>query len=102
MNRGSPRHNQVKHLKIHATALLLSGLLLVAVVMGSYHPHSDEQDHPDCSICAVAHHHQADSALSHPPALRLPAAYFTLFFTLILAPVSRRLIHPQRNRAPPA
>jgi len=76
--------------------------VLVAVVLGSYHHHSDGQEHTGCSICAVVQHNQADSALPHPPALHLPAAYFTLFFPVILAAINCRTIHSPRNRAPPA
>ena len=47
-------------------AVVLSCLMLAAVLFSSIHYHNDEQDHPECSICAVAHHSPAVSIFVPP------------------------------------
>lgn len=83
-------------------ALVLSFILLIAMLLGSFHHHDDELDHPDCAICAVAHHHSADAAAPYPVTLHLPASYPALFIPIALAALVTRSIHSPRNRAPPA
>lgn len=87
---------------VRLLALFLSVLMPVAVLLESLHHHEDEQDHPDCAVCAVAHHHSADTAVPPPLALSLPTASPALFVPIIPLVISARIIHSQRNRAPPA
>jgi hypothetical protein len=102
MTYGSSEHSQFQKLKHRSSALLLSLLLAAAMVLAGFHHHTDEQDHPDCSICAVTHHHSADTAVAHRVLLSLPAEFPTLFTpALPAAPAARPLPLPH-NRAPPA
>jgi hypothetical protein len=91
-----------KDSRVRSLALFLSVLMLVAVLLGSFHHHADELDHRDCAICVVAHHHNAGAAAPYPVTLHLPTSYPTLFIPIILAALVIRSIHSPRDRAPPA
>lgn len=97
-----PHYPPGKGPRVRLLALFLSVLMLVSVLLGSFHHHEDEQDHPDCAVCAVAHHHSADEAVPPPLALSLPTASPALFVPVIPAVITTRIIHSQHNRAPPA
>jgi hypothetical protein len=82
-----------------ATLVLL--LFLCAQIHSVIHQHNDLGDHPDCSICAVAHHQNADHSLPVPfnsPALIISKALS--FFSVILITSSAPQTYP--SRAPPA
>jgi hypothetical protein len=83
------------------SALSLTALLLLSVLLGSFHHHNDEQDHPDCSICAVSHHQSA--APGHIPNYTPPALTCapTVFATATRISISAHRITSQ-SRAPPA
>ncbi|BCS53213.1 hypothetical protein [Geobacter sp. SVR] len=102
MTHAPPGHIRIRKLKNRAGALLLSFLLTAAMVLSAFHHHADEQDHPDCSICAVAHHHSADTAVAHRVLLSLPVEFPTLFTSAVpTAPAAKAPLLPH-NRAPPA
>jgi hypothetical protein len=86
---------------LRAIALVLSVLLLAAVLLGSVHHHGDGDDHPDCAVCAVVHHHSADAAVPAPVLLRLPVAIATLFLLRPPAAIAGRTNRSQHDRAPP-
>jgi hypothetical protein len=75
--------------------------MIVAVLLGSFHHHDDEQDHPDCSICAVAHHQPSAVAVItvYTPPVRTAVSTdyipYTTHFHLTAAIASQ-------SRAPPA
>jgi hypothetical protein len=81
-------------------SLGLAMLFLVAVLLGSIHHHHDLQDHPNCAICAVAHHPGIEPAAPAPPAV-YPPALPVLFGLLVPAAVIARPTSTLRSRAPP-
>ena len=81
--------------------LAAAGLFFLAVVLGAFHFHEDLTTHPDCAICAVAHH--APAVTVPPPTLvditlpELPAQFASPYLTV-------GITHPPtslRSRAPP-
>ena len=81
-------------------SLGLALLFLVAVLLGSIHHHHDQQDHPNCAICAVANHPGIETAAPSPPAI-YPPTLPALFSLLALAAVIARPTSTLRSRAPP-
>jgi len=85
-----------KRLSIFIVCLLLFSTLLTA-----YHHHDGGQEHPDCSICAVAHH-QA-SALLKLPEFTPPSRFFSV---IEFPPLTQHFSSIPRfsfnSRAPPA
>jgi hypothetical protein len=75
-------------------------LFLVAVLLGSIHHHHDLQDHPNCAICAVAHHPGIETAAPSPSAV-YPPELPALGSLLILVAVIARPNTILRSRAPP-
>jgi hypothetical protein len=83
------------------TALALSGLMIAAVLLGSFHHHDDEQYHSDCSICAVAHHQP--SAVAVIPVYTCPVRTAVSTDYISFAPTSHSTISiTSQSRAPPA
>lgn len=85
-----------------SVALLLSCLMLASMLLVGLHYHADGQEHPDCQICAVAHHQPAAA----PPAIpscqfKQPVSQPIKFPELVLNAVSVCLSIPH-SRAPPA
>lgn len=82
-----------------ATVVLL--LFLCSQLHAVMHHHDDLEEHPDCSICAVAHHQSADSTLPLPYDIPAPiTGQLQSFFTVILCAISAPETYP--SRAPPA
>jgi hypothetical protein len=83
----------------HLSALVFL-LFLCSQLHSVIHHHDDLDDHPDCSICAVAHHQSGDSTIPSPyiiPAPIINQAIF--FFTVVLIASSAPTTYP--SRAPP-
>lgn len=82
-------------------AMLVLLLFLSTQIHSVIHHHDNLDDHPDCSICAVAHHQSAD--LSSPaPSFNTPAPIISLlqaFFTEVLITSFAPDTYP--SRAPP-
>jgi hypothetical protein len=82
-------------------SIIIVCLLLLSSLLTAYHHHDDGQDHPDCSICAVAHHQS--SALLKLPEFTPPSRLFSVnvFPPCIqqFTSITRFSIH---SRAPPA
>jgi hypothetical protein len=81
-------------------AMLVLLLFLCTQIHSVVHHHDDLGDHPDCSVCVVAHHQGAD--YSSPISFTSPApiiSLITLFFTAVLIVSSAPLTYP--SRAPP-
>ncbi|MDD2852381.1 MAG: hypothetical protein PHY09_10865 [Desulfuromonadaceae bacterium] len=83
------------------TALTLSGMMIVAVLLGSFHHHDDLDDHPDCSICAVAHHQPSCVAISpaYIPPVRIA---LSVDYTPYTARFHSTAAITSQSRAPPA
>ncbi|HIJ97381.1 MAG TPA: hypothetical protein HPP94_16945 [Desulfuromonadales bacterium] len=82
-------------------AMALSVVMLAAVLLGSFHHHSDEKDHPDCSICAVAHHQKscvANAPTYNPPIRSVVITNFIPYAPLVQSSISTT----RQSRAPPA
>jgi hypothetical protein len=82
------------------TAFSLAVLMLLSVLLGSMHHHTDGHDHPDCSICAVAHHQPAASASIPAYIPPTPASTPTGFSTNTRIVISALRI-ASHSRAPP-
>jgi hypothetical protein len=83
------------------TASVLSIMMLAAVLLGSLHHHEDDQDHPDCSICAVAHQQTscvADAPTYDPPVQSVVITHFIPYAPLVQSSISIT----RQSRAPPA
>jgi hypothetical protein len=81
-----------------ATLILL--LFLCTQIHSVIHHHDDLVDHPNCSICAVAHHQSADYSLLMPFISPVPIiSQVKLFFTVVLITSSAPQTYP--SRAPP-
>jgi hypothetical protein len=84
-----------KRLSIFIVCLLLFSSLLTA-----YHHHDGGQDHPNCSICAVANHYTS-ALLSHPefipPSQLITTVEFPPFIQHSIS-ITRYSFH---SRAPP-
>lgn len=81
--------------------LAVAGLFFLAVVLGAFHHHEDLTNHPNCAICAVAHH--APAVTVAPPtlvAITLPQLS-TLIVPPLLTVVLTRPTTSLRSRAPP-
>jgi hypothetical protein len=81
-------------------AMLMLLLYLCTQVHAVMHHHDDLGDHPDCSICAVAHHQSADFTLPIPfispePIITQVISLFTVIQIISSAPKT----YP--SRAPP-
>jgi len=82
-------------------ALALSGVMITAVLLGSFHHHSDEKDHPDCSICAVAYHQtscDANTPTYNPPIRSVVITNFIPYTPLVHSSITIT----RQSRAPPA
>jgi hypothetical protein len=81
-------------------AMLMLLLLLCTQIHSVMHHHDDLGDHPDCSICAVAHHQSADYTIPIPfispePIITQVISFFTVVLIASSAP------HTYSGRAPP-
>ena len=89
-----------KDSRVRSLALFMSVLMLVALLLGSFHHHDDLDDHPDCSICAVTHHQVADSTIPLPYTIPTPIISRVIFiFTVVL--IASSAPHTYSGRAPP-
>lgn len=102
----SPHHHSRRKVSIRTTvanrlATVVLLLFLCSQLHAVMHHHDDLEDHPDCSICAVAHHQSADSALPLPYSIPTPIiGQLQSSFTVILCTISAPETYP--SRAPPA
>jgi hypothetical protein len=81
-----------------ATLVLL--LFLCTQLHAVIHHHDDLDDHPDCSICSVAHHQSADSTMPLPYTIPTPIIGLIIsLFTAVLMISSAPKTYP--SRAPP-
>src|SRR5690349_15197657 len=78
--------------------LLVDVMLFFAALLAGFIHHDDEQDQPDCNICAVAHQHTADTALHPPAALRLPTVFPTAFTPITQEALTARIVQLPRDR----
>jgi len=78
----------------------LAMVLLLAVVLGSFHHHSDLVSHHDCAVCAAAH--VSSTAPDSPAIPEIILQDQPLQFPLLIlsVPVFRPASH-LRSRAPP-
>jgi hypothetical protein len=81
-----------------AVSLVL--VMFLAVVLGSFHHHSDLATHHDCAVCAAAH--VSSTAPDSPtlPEIVLPVHPVPLPLLVLSIPVFRPTSH-LRSRAPP-
>jgi len=76
-------------------------ILLLANLAEAFHHHDDGSDHPDCSICATAHHQAATGYVAPVfDVQRLVAK--TIHVQPALAFVAKLFHSPANDRAPPA
>lgn len=84
----------------HLATLILLLFLCAQIHSVVHHHHDGLDDHPDCSVCAVAHHQSADHSLPVPfitpaPIISQVKSFFTVLLIISSAPNS----YP--SRAPP-
>ncbi len=82
-------------------SFLFAFILLLSFLGEAFHRHDDGADHPDCSVCMAAVHHNADGGLSFVP-LEIPGELTgTLHCPPIITIICESLFTPSRSRAPP-
>jgi hypothetical protein len=75
-------------------------LLFVSVVVTSFHHHDDGADHPECSIC-LATHQSSDSSYSIARHEIVRPLIATVYIGPVLALVTKTVVTPANDRAPP-
>jgi len=76
--------------------------MFMAVLLGSFHHHGDNGDHPDCAVCSVMHHAGGDGGVMALATPALPMFHATRFFPLAAVVAAAKNTGSPQNRAPPS
>ncbi len=82
-------------------SLLFVSLLLLATLEEAFHHHDDGADHDDCPTCVAAHHQQSEPGFSAPVSAIQRHFTETAYARPVLTVVTRNLVSPANDRAPP-
>src|ERR1017187_5808612 len=94
------RRNAVRTFIARHVAPLVLLLFLYTQFHAVLHHHDDLDDHPDCSICAVAHHQAADSSSPLPYSVPTPSVELTRTYAPIIQ-LRSSFFQTHFGRAPP-